>query len=306
VGKGSRQRELAQQRALRQAQRREEQRRRRRRAGLAGAGVGLTAVVVVVALLLAGVFDSKKAPVTAETPTPTATPTVPRTAAATPSSSAAATPAAFTGTCADTPQTSGQNPKMPGLPPTTPLRTTGTYTATMVTDVGTVTWSMDAAKVPCTADSFRYLASKGFFDGTPCHRLTADPTLKVLQCGDPTGTGTGGPGYTIPDEDLPTAAAGMTTALYPRGTIAMANTGAAHTGGSQFFLVYGDSQLPPSYTVVGTVTKGKPVLDAIAAAGITAVPPPGATPAPTASPATPVLDGKPTKPVTISTLTVTA
>ena len=109
-------------------------------------------------------------------------------------------------------------------------------------------------------------ASK-FFDNTPCHRITDYPRpepLFVLQCGDPTGTGQGGPGYTIPDEKpkslkaapttTPVAAGQEAPVVYPAGTLAMANSGQPHTGGSQFFLVYGDSQLPPDYTVFGTAS----------------------------------------------------
>jgi peptidyl-prolyl cis-trans isomerase B (cyclophilin B) len=110
----------------------------------------------------------------------------------------------------------------------------------------------------------------GYFDGTPCHRLTTSESLKVLQCGDPTGLGTGGPGYTINDEPPTSLAtdAQSGVAVYPRGTVAMAKTAAPDSGGSQFFLVYADSQLPPDYTVFGTIgDAGLATLDAIAAAG---------------------------------------
>jgi peptidyl-prolyl cis-trans isomerase B (cyclophilin B) len=127
--------------------------------------------------------------------------------------------------------------------------------------------------------SIEHLVTSKFFDDTTCHRLTASAGLKVLQCGDPLGTGAGGPGYSIPDE-LEAAQAltpgqspdGGTTQVvtYPRGAIAMANAG-ANTGGSQFFLVYGDSTLPPNYTYFGTIDAGGlTVLDKIAAGGITA------------------------------------
>jgi peptidyl-prolyl cis-trans isomerase B (cyclophilin B) len=130
----------------------------------------------------------------------------------------------------------------------------------------------DAA--PCTVRSFVHLAGKKYFDGTFCHRLTVSAGLKVLQCGDPKGDGTGGPGYTIPDElptSLPpaeTSGSGEEIVTYPRGTVAMANAG-PDTGGSQFFLVYGDSAIPPSYTVFGTLdATGLATVDAIAARGI--------------------------------------
>jgi peptidyl-prolyl cis-trans isomerase B (cyclophilin B) len=154
------------------------------------------------------------------------------------------------------------------------------YTATIVTNCGTIVATLDGKDAPHTVNSFAFLAAKHFFDNTPCHRLTTSG-IYVLQCGDPTGTGTGGPGYTIPDENLKGAA-------YPTATLAMANTGQPHTGGSQFFFVYQDTRLPPQYTPFGTVTQGLEVLKAIAAAGST---PPG--------------DGAPSQPVVIESFTVT-
>ncbi|NEA59119.1 peptidylprolyl isomerase [Streptomyces sp. SID13666] len=142
------------------------------------------------------------------------------------------------------------------------------YTFTLQTTCGDIAMALDAAKAPATVNSFKFLADKGFFDHTKCHRLTAD-NIFVLQCGDPTGTGQGGPGYTIPDENLKDPAVAKGT--YPAGTIAMANTGQPHTGGSQFFLVYKDSPLPASYTPFGTIgADGMKVLQKIAAAGAAA------------------------------------
>ncbi len=156
-----------------------------------------------------------------------------------------------------------------GVPPAGAPRA-GTVTVTLHLSQGDIPITMPRAKAPCTVASFAYLAGKSFFTNTPCHRLTSADSLKVLQCGDPTGTGTGGPGYTVPDEnptDLPAGSGGAS--LYARGTVAMANTGQPHTGGSQFFLVYADSQLPPNYAVFGTVAAaGLQVLDKIAAAGV--------------------------------------
>jgi peptidyl-prolyl cis-trans isomerase B (cyclophilin B) len=154
------------------------------------------------------------------------------------------------------------------------------YTATIVTNCGTIVVKLDGKRAPHTVNSFSFLAHKGFFDNTICHRLTTSG-IYVLQCGDPTGTGQGGPGYTIPDEKLEGA-------VYPAGTVAMANTGQPHTGGSQFFFVYQDTDLPPQYTPFGTVTQGLDVLRHIAAAGSN---PPG--------------DGSPVQPVVIKSFTVT-
>ncbi|MGW0283956.1 peptidylprolyl isomerase [Streptomyces sp. NPDC003236] len=144
---------------------------------------------------------------------------------------------------------------------------------TVRTGQGSLPLRLDRAKAPCTAQSFVHLARHRFYDRTVCHRLTAYPTLKVLQCGDPTGTGEGGPGYKYKDElpvDLPPAPSDPTGVrrLYGRGLLAMANAG-PDTNGSQFFVVYGDSALRPNYTVFGTVgATGLQTLDKIAAGGI--------------------------------------
>lgn len=118
-------------------------------------------------------------------------------------------------------------------------------------------------KAPKTLESFTSLSAQKYFDDTSCHRLTTEG-IYVIQCGDPTGTGTGGPDYTIPDENLPTG----TSNNYPAGTVAMANSGPG-TNGSQFFIVYKNSTLPPNYTIWGTVTEGMETIEKIAAAGTT-------------------------------------
>ena len=121
----------------------------------------------------------------------------------------------------------------------------GQLEATMETSAGAFTLTLDADKTPCTVNSFVSLADQGYFDGTSCHRMTTPKGFQVLQCGDPEGTGSGGPGYAFEDE-----LTGDET--YPAGTLAMANAG-PDTNGSQFFIVYGDTQLTPDYTVFGTV-----------------------------------------------------
>jgi cyclophilin family peptidyl-prolyl cis-trans isomerase len=126
---------------------------------------------------------------------------------------------------------------------------------------------------PCTVNSFASLIGQKFFDNTKCHRLTTSPTLGVLQCGDPKGDGTGGPGYQFAneyptDQYPPNDPKLEEPVLYPRGTLAMANAG-PNTNGSQFFMVYKDSQLPPQYTVFGTIqADGLATLDTIAKAGV--------------------------------------
>ncbi|WP_156721496.1 peptidylprolyl isomerase [Streptomyces apocyni] len=130
-----------------------------------------------------------------------------------------------------------------------------TYTMGLKTNLGDISIAMDAAKTPSTVNSFKHLADKKYFDGTKCHRLTTKGIF-VLQCGDPEGTGAGGPGYNIPDENL--EALGKPSkedprVTYPAGSVAMANTGQPNSGGSQFFLAYKDTKLPPQYTLFGTM-----------------------------------------------------
>jgi peptidyl-prolyl cis-trans isomerase B (cyclophilin B) len=139
------------------------------------------------------------------------------------------------------------------------------YTMNLATTCGDIGIALKTSAAPHTVNSFDFLAGKGFFDHTKCHRLTTNG-IYVLQCGDPTAAGSGGPGYTIPDENLKDTS--LKGGVYPAGTVAMANTGQKHTGGSQFFLVYQDSQLPASYTPFGTISdSGMKVLKKIAAAG---------------------------------------
>ena len=128
---------------------------------------------------------------------------------------------------------------------------------TFTTDQGAITIKTDPA-APETVAAQTKLADDGYFDGTPCHRVVTEG-IYVLQCGDPTGTGTGGPGYQLPDENLPEA----TGDNYPVGTVAMANSG-PNTAGSQFFVVYEDTTLPPGYTIWGEVTEGLDVVKDIA------------------------------------------
>lgn len=160
-------------------------------------------------------------------------------------------------------------PPRTGRVPTDPAQ----VSASMSTDRGDIGLQLANGMSPCTVNSFASLAQQGFFDDTPCHRLTTSPQLGVLQCGDPSGSGTGGPGYRFVNE-YPTNQyrlsdpALRSPVVYPRGTLAMANAGPG-TNGSQFFLVYADSLLPPTYTVFGTVDEtGLATVDKIAAGGV--------------------------------------
>ncbi len=149
----------------------------------------------------------------------------------------------------------------------------GTVDVALATSQGPIDITLDRTQAPCTVNSVVSLAQQGYFDGSPCHRLTTSPGLEVLQCGDPSGSGRGGPGYSFANEYPTTAytdpAQAENPVVYPRGTLAMANAG-PDTNGSQFFLVYADSVLPPQYTVFGTISEsGLSTLDAIAAGGVT-------------------------------------
>ncbi|MFC4109000.1 peptidylprolyl isomerase [Micromonospora zhanjiangensis] len=158
---------------------------------------------------------------------------------------------------------------LPPDPRRTPDR--GTVRVDLRTNQGGIGLTLDRAQAPCTVQSFLHLVRHRFYDRTVCHRLTTYPTLQVLQCGDPTGTGEGGPGYRYRDElptDLPPSPVRPDRKLYARGVLAMANAG-PDTNGSQFFLVYGDSALRPDYTIFGTVdARGLATLDRIAAGGV--------------------------------------
>ncbi|HET7690902.1 MAG TPA: peptidylprolyl isomerase [Nocardioidaceae bacterium] len=158
------------------------------------------------------------------------------------------------GTCAWVTDAAGPAAKEVEPPPAEP-ETAGELT--IETNRGDITVTLDAESAPCTVGSFTWLASQGYFDGTKCHRLVVD---FVLQCGDPSATGMGGPGYSFADE-----LEGDET--YPVGTLAMANSG-PDTNGSQFFIVLKDAQLPPAYTVFGTVDEaGMEVAQEIEAEG---------------------------------------
>ncbi|WP_329387789.1 peptidylprolyl isomerase [Streptomyces sp. NBC_01351] len=235
VTSDQRRRQLAREKYERQQQRRAEARQKaRRRMAVIGAAVAVV-VATLVGLIVGGVFDKDTKDQAAD---PAATP------------SAAPTPK--------------QSPS-----PEMAIDQKAKYTFALKTSAGDINFAMDAAKTPQTVNSFKSLADKGFFDNTKCHRLTSGGIF-VLQCGDPEGTGMGGPGYNIPDENLDSLGKpnDQGKVVYPAGTVAMANTGQPGSGGSQFFLVYKDSPLPPSYTPFGTINAaGVKVLEDIAKAG---------------------------------------
>ncbi|GIH22933.1 peptidyl-prolyl cis-trans isomerase [Acrocarpospora phusangensis] len=245
-----RQKQLAREHYERQQAARIQRERAAKRTAAIGTTVGVLVVIggiVAAATLLGGGGED---PTTAS-PTDTAVPS----ASAPPAGPKAYDPAS--GSCeylAD-----GQAAKDVGQPPAKVSAQPATMTIN--TSLGTIEATLDGAKAPCTVGSFEFLASKKYFDGTKCHRLTTEG-IKVLQCGDPTASGSGGPGYRFADENLEGAS-------YKRGVLAMANSGPG-TNGSQFFIVYGDEtdSLPDSYTPFGTITKGLDVVDKVAKDGV--------------------------------------
>jgi len=139
-------------------------------------------------------------------------------------------------------------------PPQMAIDPAHSYTATIDTSAGTMTAELFASEAPKTVNNFVFLARDGFYDGVIFHRVISG---FMIQGGDPTGTGGGGPGYRFDDEPV--------RRKYSRGILAMANAG-PNTNGSQFFVMHADYGLPPNYTIFGRLTSGEDVLDKIASA----------------------------------------
>jgi peptidyl-prolyl cis-trans isomerase B (cyclophilin B) len=258
AGSAKRERQLARERYERQQQRRATAIARRRR------NQQVVAVVVAVVLVVVGVVvltrklggnDNVAAaakPSKAASASPSASPS------ATPSASAAASGCTYT-------KSAEKASKDVGLP-TYDKAKAATYkkpfTATLKTNLGDIVIAIEADKAPCTANSFRHLATSKFYDSSSCHRLTT-ANIFVLQCGDPTGTGSGGPGYGFGVENAPA------DGKYPTGTVAMARASDPNSNGSQFFLVYKDTELQDAtgYSPFGKITKGLDIVAKVAAAG---------------------------------------
>jgi peptidyl-prolyl cis-trans isomerase B (cyclophilin B) len=245
VATSKREKELARMRAERQAARRAAAAARRRQRNMVIASVVAVALVALGAIFLATKVGGRDEDLKTADPGTSATP----------SAAASNKP----GTC--TYNKSSQKAVREVLyPPITDVETEQIYIATLTTNQGPIEIELNTPDAPCTVNNFRSLIARHFYDNTPCHRLTTQG-IYVLQCGDPSGKGTGGPGYTFADENLKDA-------KYPRATVAMANSGPG-TNGSQFFLVYKDTQLDPNYTPFGTIIKGLDVLEKITAGGST-------------------------------------
>lgn len=262
----------------RQLERRAKQARRRRLLVIVGGAV--VAIAVIAAVVITVINTNKKhqhdtaAPTTSNSPAASSTttpqtgmvPPVPPLPAFKPSDSVGAN-------CQYPPSTDPAakpvKPPRTGKVPTDPAQ----VSASMATSQGNIGLMLANNESPCTVNSFASLIGQKYFDDTKCHRLTTSESLGVLQCGDPKGDGTGGPGYQFAneyptDQYPPNDPKLREPVLYARGTLAMANAGPG-TNGSQFFMVYKDSQLPPQYTVFGTIqADGLAVLDKIAKAGV--------------------------------------
>ncbi len=262
----------------RQLERRAKQARTRRILVIAGGVIASLAVIAaVVATVVITKNDHKRNTATAtSSATPSSSPESSTPGAPTPTAEAmpAFQPSANVGANCQYPaaQDKAAKPVKPprtGKIPTDPAQ----VSVSMATNQGNIGLMLANNESPCTVNSFASLIGQGYFNNTKCHRLTTSPDLAVLQCGDPKGDGTGGPGYQFAneyptDQYPPNDPKLKESVVYPRGTLAMANAG-ANTNGSQFFLVYKDSQLPPDYTVFGKIQDdGLATLDKIAKAGV--------------------------------------
>jgi peptidyl-prolyl cis-trans isomerase B (cyclophilin B) len=247
-------RETARRRLERQIQRRQEAAiKRRRRNLITAASLGVVVVLGGVFLLVTQLGGDDSTPAAQSTPTASASATPTR------------APKSTSGPCkyAESTQTlSNPNVKDVGLPPD-PAKTpsTGTVPVKIATDRGAMTLTLDRSKAPCAVQSFLYLAGKRFFDNSPCPRVV-DQGIFVLQCGDPSGTTSGGPTYNFKEENT-------AKARYGPGVVAMANSGTPGSTSSQFFIIYKDSDkaLGKSYSVIGTITSGLDIVTKVAAGG---------------------------------------
>jgi cyclophilin family peptidyl-prolyl cis-trans isomerase len=272
VSKRTRNRQLARQAALRQQEKRAKERRRQ-----------TVTIVVALAVFLAGsvglfiwLTGGDETPVAAPTG-PSASGASGATNASGPSGPSGDTgrqkPGTQTGTLQRAPGPStvacgGEQPKAADATkpefnsPKLVTKPNETYTATMRTSCGDIVIELLGDRAPETVNSFVFLAQQGYFDGTRFHRI--DTSIDVIQGGDPTGTGTGGPGYSIPDELTGDES-------YAPGTLAMANAG-PNTGGSQFFIIFGPNghnlDADPNYTIFGQITDGLDVARRIGALDI--------------------------------------
>jgi peptidyl-prolyl cis-trans isomerase B (cyclophilin B) len=249
----------ARQRAAREARLAAEAKRQKRRKQIRNGGivVVLAGVVVGLAFLLSG--NGKPVGTQSNVTTTTTTANASAKKAEDAKLQAEANAIAVKAGCPASTKTRVNDQKYAAAPPMT-INTNSTYSATVDTTAGTFDIALDAKSAPITVNNFVFLAQKGFYHCVIFHRVI--PQF-MDQTGDPTGTGDGGPGYTIQDENPPKAASGQPQ--YPIGSVAMANTGAPNSGGSQFFIVTGPEgeDLGNTYALFGSVTSGMSVVDTI-------------------------------------------
>jgi peptidyl-prolyl cis-trans isomerase B (cyclophilin B) len=246
-------REAARRQLERQLEQRAERDAARKRftliASIVGTLVVVAAVIIAVVTLSGG--NNKKAVADNPTVGPSSTPTT------------SAAGQKTSGPCGYVPVDKSSNPSLKdvGLPPDPRPTPTSSVNVQISTNRGEIDVSLDGKSAPCTVQSMSYLIEKKFYDNTPCPRVV-NSGIFVVQCGSGGATTSGGPTFTIPDENL-------AKADYTAGAIAMANTGQPNTGSSQFFFITKDSNsgLSKAYTVVGHVTKGLNILQAVAAGG---------------------------------------
>ena len=269
-------REAARRKLERQLVTRQERARRRRQTNVIASVVGTLVVIAVIITFIVFTNNDKTKPAasasssTAATTATTATSTSAAPVklglpARTPPARAAAKPKKTSGPCGYNETAANVASKTDfqvGLPPDPkPTPAKGVVNVKVVTTRGEVDIALDRADAPCAVQSWVYLIQKKFYDASPCHRLV-NSGIFVLQCGDPTGTGTGGPTYQYKEENLKNA-------QYTSGVVAMAKETAAGTTSGQFFIMYKNStSLPKQYSVVGKVTKGLSIVQAVGAGGL--------------------------------------
>jgi peptidyl-prolyl cis-trans isomerase B (cyclophilin B) len=269
VSPSRREREYARRRYEKWATKQQQRAAQRRRAQRNAIAIGVTIIVVLgIAIGAALLRNTGSAAATASSAKSSPAPS-PAASASAASPSASAAPAAAN-PCPK-PTVKPAAPKSWKTAPPKTLAQGKTWDLTLATTCGKVTIQLDGAKAPQAVSSAIFLSRNHFWDGSPCHRLTGQQDgIFVLQCGDPTGTGTGGPGYSFgPVENAPA------TGVYPAGTVAMARASSPDSNGSQFFIVYKDTSLPaPGYTIMGKVVSGLDVVQKVAAGGVSTQSPP--------------------------------
>jgi peptidyl-prolyl cis-trans isomerase B (cyclophilin B) len=242
------------------ATKRERRRRQRRVVMMAGTIVAVVLVIAGTLLYIQNWASSSDTTTVASSPSASASASASASGSA--SGSASATGTAGANPCPAPTVKPPATPAKFAAAPAASLAQGKSWKLTMVTSCGTIVATLDGAKAPKAVANVIFLSGKKFWDGSPCHRLSTSG-LQMLQCGDPTGTGTGGPGYQFgPVENAPA------DGTYKRGVLAMARASSQDSQGSQFFIVYGDSPIPCGYTVFGTVTQGLDVIEKVAAGGV--------------------------------------